>query len=133
MSVVLCMSILTCEQLSQCNCPFHSLSSNHPVCIAYVTKRRETLGTGLDEKEKKEHVRGPFATSSEFFWLNLWRIFAKIHLFCQFFWQFLSESSLLKGPFLQSHLNFRHIHHFRCCVNVCTHLHTLGKNTCTFT
>lgn len=85
MSVVLCMSILTCEQLSQCNCPFHSLSSNHPVCIAYVTKRRETLGTGLDEKEKKEHVRGPFATSSEFFWLNLWRIFAKIHLFCQFF------------------------------------------------
>ena len=54
------MSILTCEQLSQCNCPFHSLSSNHPVCFAYVTKRRETLGTGFGRKGEKRTSKGPF-------------------------------------------------------------------------
>lgn len=82
MSVVSCMSILTCEQLSQCNSPFHSLSSNHPVCIAYVTKRRETLGTSLDEKEKKTSKRHLLPPHLNFL-SNLWRIFAKMHLFCQ--------------------------------------------------
>lgn len=128
------MSILTCEQLSQCNSPFHSLSSNHPVCIAYVTKRRETLGTSLDEKEKKKHLRGPFCHLNWIFSVKPLANFRKNSPFLSnFFWQFSSESSLLKWPLLQSHLNFRHIYHFRCCVNVCTHLDTLGKNTCTFT
>lgn len=86
------------------------------------------------KRRKKKHLRGPFCHLIWIFSVKPLANFRKNSPFLSnFFWQFSSESSLLKWPLLQSHLNFRHIYHFRCCVNVCTHLDTLGKNTCTFT